>query len=190
MTNKEVQELYDQYKLMRDRTEFTAVGRQQEFDQLFKSLPVAIAAPTITKEGTRVHVKYAAVPEDFVPTIGETPSSDVQEIYYEMKKAIPGSLRSVRIVPCCEVYVLMPPDIRIKFNRDMMQARMVEKAFQLTCEYVSDRAGALTAKIYWYKSQPPVAADANALRSRLPNHPLLSIGDAREVCPKTFAEAK
>jgi hypothetical protein len=189
LASNEVQQLFDQYKFVRDRAEFVAVGRQREFDEAFKKSvgSAAVAQPVLKNESGNLFVRYGVVPEEFVPPIKEALSGDVQLITYEMKKSLPGSLDRMIVTPSSNFAGNLAVAEQMIFMRDLRQS-MAEKAVMLACEYRAARG--INRKDYWYKTKPPVAADAAALRAKLANHPFLKVGEPRETCPASFDEAK
>ncbi len=188
LAQKDVQDAYDAYKIARDRAEFAAVGRQQEFDDmLLKSKgPVEVAAPTIEQVGNFTNIKYGAVPENFVPTIDRHPADSLSSIGYDMQKTLPGSLYRFSITPCCYYVPNYDPTNAIHWDDALLTRK--EKAYVLGCSYLTDRSNAIDYRMYWYKFRPP-SADPARLRSRAPNHGMLQVGEPRDTCPATFSEA-
>ncbi len=59
----------------------------------------------------------------------------------------------------------------------------------ITCRYSGEPDTYQPRYVYWYGERPAGAA-IERLAQRVPNHPLLRVGEAREECPATLAEAE
>ena len=58
----------------------------------------------------------------------------------------------------------------------------------INCEYVYKSDGLTYSYIFWFKYNPK-KFDRTQLGGRVPDHPLLLIGDAKAACPATRNDA-
>ncbi len=158
-------------------------------------------------------VYYGSVPDDFIPELPPTemmlkelnePYNDSLGFGYRffMDKQGYGHLDDIRIgtfsrmevdfnSPCGEIN---RPKNDPLFNRvcnDYSDITWLYEARTISCRYSGEPWSYEPKYIYWYGERPAGAAiERLTQRVANANHPLLRVGEPREECPATLAEAQ
>ena len=149
--------------------------------------------PTITEKRMSVKYEYGPSPESFVPPIPKDLPN--KTVYLSMEKQGAGSLSDIEIQSFG--YWSLPRTDMDYANRPTRQAALQEdvsiiskqRPRVLVCKYLAERRGIVQVSRHWYMKAPE-GADRDRLRSRISDHPVLTIYEARETCPSKYVQPK
>lgn len=145
---------------------------------------LGVILPEVKADNQRDYtLYYGAVPDDFVPPMPKPEQLSGRFLSIEMVKQGAGNLDSVRTT--LFVQPMLFKGSEMFYQGDQLyffieDYSLLNGAPLLECHYVGNQL--LT--YYWYGTRPE-AAEPGRLASRIPDHPVLQIGDARTDCPAT-----
>ncbi|WP_411820003.1 hypothetical protein ABFZ85_00475 [Hyphococcus formosus] len=149
--------------------------------------------PKITEKRMSVTYEYGPSPESFVPPIPKNLPN--KTIYLSTEKQGAGSLSDIEIQSFG--YWSLPRTDMDYANRPTQQATLQEdvkiiskqRPRVLVCKYLAERRGIAQVSRHWYMKAPK-GTDRDRLRSRITDHPVLTIYEERENCPSRYVPPK